>query len=112
MIAISGLVVEPVEDALVLIGRNHLGFGDINAAADRNQQEGVQGIGAEVAHQFQHLGQLGGIVPGDGHVDLHRHAQLFEIPEAVDGGVEGAGNSAEAVVGVGIGAVQRDARRA
>ncbi len=57
---------------------------------------------------FQHVGQFDGIVLGDRHVDLHRHAELFQILEAVDGRVEGSGNSAEGVVGLGIGAVQGD----
>ena len=87
-------------------------FGNINAAADGNQQEGVEGIGAQTAHHVQHVRQFNGIVARDRHIDLHRHAELFQILEAVNGRVEGSGNSAEGVVGFGIGAVQARSRRA
>ena len=41
------LIVEPVEQFLVLLWRHHLLFGDIHPAAHRNQQEGMQRVGAQ-----------------------------------------------------------------
>ena len=48
------------------------------------------------------------IVAGDGRVDLHRHAQVLQIAETGNGGIERARNAAERVVGKRIGAVEAD----
>ena len=49
-----------------------------------------------------------GIVAGDGGVDLHRHAQIFQISETGNGGIECAGNAAESIVSERIRAVEAD----
>ena len=74
--AFQRLIVEPVQHPLVLFGSNHLLGGDIDAAAHRHQQEGVQRVGAQRARQVEHVGQLMRVVPRDGGVDLHRDAEL------------------------------------
>ena len=102
------LIVKPVENVLVLLRRHHLRLGNVHPATHRNQQESVQGIGPEVANQVKHGGQLFGVVPRDRHIDLHRHADLFEIAKAVNGGIEGARNSAEGVMRFRIYAIQAD----
>ena len=88
-------IVEPVQHALVLFRRNHLFGGNIDAAAHWHQQECVQRIRSQRLRQFEHLRKLMGIVAGDGGVDLYRHAQILQIPETGNGGIEGAGNAAE-----------------
>ena len=49
-----------------------------------------------------------GVVAGDGGVDLDRHAQVLQISETGNGGIESAGNAAESIVGERISAVQAD----
>ena len=101
-------IVEPVQHPLVLFRGNHLLGGDIHAATHRHQQECVQRIRPDRLRQFEHLRKLMGIVAGDRRVDLHRHAQIFQIAETGDGGIECAGNAAESIVSQRIGAVQAD----
>ncbi len=93
------LIVEPVQHALVFFRSNHLLGGDIDTAAHRHQQEGVQRIGAQVAGQREHVGQLVSIVAGDGGVDLYRYAQLLQVAHTVNRRFEGSRNTAEGVVG-------------
>ncbi len=106
--AFERAIVEPVQHPLVFFRRNHLFGGDIHAATYRHQQEGVQRVRSERLRQFEHLRKLMGIVAGDGGVDLHRHAQILQIAEAGNGGIEGSGNAAETIVGKRIRAVQAD----
>src|SRR6185369_4847179 len=103
------LIVEPVEDAFVFIWADHLRFSDVDSAADWNQQEGMQRIGAETTNEFENFGKLDGIVLRDRHVDLDGHSEFFEIAEAIDGGIEGSGNSAERIMRFGVGSIEGDA---
>ena len=47
-----------------------------------------------------------GIVAGDGGVDLHRHAEILQIVETGDGGIECAWDPAECIVSKRVSAVQ------
>ncbi len=80
--ALERLVIEPVQHLLVFLGRDHLLSGDVHAAADGNQQERVQGVGAQAARQVEHQRQLARVVARDRHVDLERHAAIFQMSEA------------------------------
>ena len=68
----------------------------------------MQRICSERSREIEHLWKLMGVVAGDGGVDLHGHAQILQIAEASNGGIECAGNAAESVVGQGVGAIQAD----
>jgi len=48
------------------------------------------------------------VVAGDRGVDLHRHAESFDVSKSGDRGLEGARNAAEPVVGGCIDAVKTD----
>ena len=78
-------VVKPIQNLFVFVGRHHLLFGDAHTAAHRNQQESVEGVGAQLPRHFQHSGKLVGVMPRDGHVDLHGHAEVFQISQAAQG---------------------------
>ena len=106
--AFLGAIVKPIQNFLVFLGRHHLLFGNAHAAAHRNQQEGVQGVGAKLARHFQHGGKLVGVVARDGHVDLHRHAQLFQISQAAQGLIKCSRDASKGIVGSGVRSVQTD----
>jgi hypothetical protein len=48
------------------------------------------------------------IVASDGGINLHRYAEILQVAEAGDGGVEGSGNAAEAVVGDTVRSIKTD----
>src|SRR5208283_4291610 len=68
----------------------------------------MQRISAEAAGQVEDGGQLVRVVTRDGGVDLYRDTQRLQVLHAINRGVEGARNAAERIVGVGVGAVERD----
>src|SRR5206468_12246582 len=97
------------EDTFVFVRAHHLRFGDIHAAAHRNQQERVQSIRAEIANKFKYFRKLDRVMLRDRHVDLNWHTQFFQIPEAVNRRVIGAWDAAERIMCFSIRAVERDA---
>src|SRR5215469_13152719 len=76
-IAGERLIVEPVQHSLVLGGRDHLLFSDVDAAAHRNKQEGVERVGSETSCQLEYGWQLMRVVAGDGGIDLHGYAHVL-----------------------------------
>ncbi len=101
-------VVKPVQELLVFFGGHHLFRGDVHPAAHRHQQEGVQGVGAQRQGHLQHLRQLVDVVLGDGGVDLGGDPGGLDVFQAALRRLEGPGDAAEAVVGLGVGAVEAD----
>src|SRR5258708_8698415 len=101
-------VEEPMQDALVLICRDHLLFSDRQTASHRYQQEGVQGGSAKPNRQIVDLLKLMFIATRDGSVDLYGDALFLKLFHAADGCVESAGNPAESVVRGCVGAIQAD----
>src|SRR5271166_4498565 len=102
------LIVEPVQHALVLVRRDHLLLSNVYSATHRNQQESVQRVCTQATREIEHSRQLMRIVSRDGCVDLHRHADVLQITQAINGSVECSGYAAEGVMGGGVRAIQRD----
>ena len=48
-----------------------------------------------------------GVVPSDGHVDLHGHPKLTQVSEPAQGSVKGTGEATESVVRGGVGAAEQ-----
>ena len=63
---------------------------------------------AHPARHFQHVGKLVGVVARDGHIDLHRHAQFFQIPQAPQGVIKCSRDASKGIVGSGVRSVQTD----
>src|SRR5581483_12004949 len=94
------LLVEPVEHALVLVGRQHLGGRDLDPAPDRNEHEQMERVGAELQREVEHRRHFVDVVLRDGRVDLHRDPLAAEVADAAQRQLVGARQPAEAVVGV------------
>ncbi len=98
-------VVHPVEDALVLLGRDHV-FG--GAAAGGYQEEEVEHHGAVACGDLGDGVQLMEAVAADRGANLEGHAQVAQVVHDLQGALEGAGALAEGVVAILGGAVQAD----
>ena len=84
-------VVHPVEHRLVLLRRDLLVVGDLHTAADRHEQEQMQGDGADFFGQGQRLRHLVDVVPGDGGVDLERQPDSAQMADTRQRAVERPG---------------------
>src|SRR5215469_10067077 len=73
------LIVEPVQHSLVVGGRDHLLFGDVDSAANRDKQEGVERVSSETSCKLEYGWQLMRVVARDGGIDLHGYAYVLKI---------------------------------
>ncbi len=105
---VLGSVVEPVQHPLVLVRRQHLAVGDAHPATDRHQHEDVQRVRAERQREVEQRREFRHVVPGDGRVDLDRHARVAQEPQAVHRLRVRSRNAAERVVGRRHRTVQAD----
>ena len=101
---------QPAQHALVLVRRDLLG-GHRGRAPGGDEQEGMEGHGAQVERPVEEPGQVGDVAKGHSRVDLELEPGGLRGAGRRDHLVERPGHSAERVVARGVGAVdrQRDA---
>ena len=78
------------------------------AAPDRNQKKHRPEHDAEAFHQLSHHRHLMHVMPGNRGVDLHRHADFFQISKTLQRGFKRAGDAAKRVMCRSAGSVKAD----
>ncbi len=98
---------EPLEDLFILPGGELL-VPQLEAAAGRHEQEGIEERRAQPDREIEDRGQFGQVVPADGGIDLEFQAAAPRRLDPAQDGVERAGDAAEFVVRGRRRAVERE----
>ena len=100
-------LIEPLERALVFLGRDLL-VRELLAAACGHEQEWMVGHGAELDHHLEQLGQILYVVFRDRGVHLELHADLFEVLDGLHHTFERAFHTTEGIVALCVQTVDRE----